>query len=66
METELDFEKVKEQELLKEVRRLEKRNKDLSDQIAEEQQRLLALSDAYDKQQEKMKKYKGQIEGAVS
>jgi hypothetical protein len=57
--------KTKEQELLKEVRRLEKRNKDMMDQIGEEQARLISITDAYDKTQEKMKRYKGQIEGAV-
>lgn len=62
METELDMEKAKEQELAKEMRRLEKRNKDLLDQIGEEQAKLISMTDAYDKIQEKMKKYKGQIE----
>lgn len=64
METEIDLEKTKEQELLKEVRRVEKRNKELMDQVGDEQSKLIALTDAYDKLQEKMRKYKGQIEGA--
>ena len=66
LETELELEKAKEQEFLKEIRRLEKRNKDLMDQVNDEQLKLLSLTDAYDKLQDKMKKYKGQIEGAVS
>jgi uncharacterized coiled-coil DUF342 family protein len=60
------LEKAKEQEYIKEIRRLEKRNKDLLDQIADEQLKLMTLTDAYDKLQVKMKTYKGQIEGAVS
>ena len=60
------MEKAKEQEYIKEIRRLEKRNKDLLDQIADEQLKLMTLTDAYDKLQVKMKTYKGQIEGAVS
>ena len=51
---------------MKEVRRVEKRNKELMDQVGEEQSKLIALTDAYDKLQDKMRKYKGQIEGAVS
>jgi chromosome segregation ATPase len=66
LEAELDLEKAKEQEYIKEIRRLEKRNKDLLDQIADEQLKLMTLTDAYDKLQVKMKTYKGQIEGAVS
>lgn len=64
LEAELDLEKAKEQEYLKEIRRLEKRNKDLMDQISDEQLKLMTLTDAYDKLQIKMKTYKGQIEGA--
>lgn len=60
------MEKCKEQEFIKEIRRLEKRNKELMDQVNDEQLKLLSLTDAYDKIQDKMKKYKGQIEGAVS
>jgi uncharacterized coiled-coil DUF342 family protein len=60
------LEKAKEQEYIKEIRRLEKRNKDLLDQIADEQLKLMTLTGAYDKLQVKMKTYKGQIEGAVS
>ena len=60
------MEKAKEQEYVKEIRRLEKRNKDLLDQIGDEQLKLMTLTDAYDKLQVKMKAYKGQIEGAVS
>ena len=63
MENEFEIEKAKQQEYLKEVRRLEKRNKDLEDMLADEQNRLLSITDAYEKLQEKMKKYKGQIEG---
>lgn len=66
LETELEMEKCKEQEFIKEIRRLEKRNKELMDQVNDEQLKLLSLTDAYDKIQDKMKKYKGQIEGAVS
>lgn len=50
---------------MKEVRRLEARNKQLLDQVGEEQAKLISLTEAYDKTQEKMKRYKGQIEGAV-
>jgi hypothetical protein len=64
LEAELDLEKCKEQEFIKELRRLEKRNKDLIEQNGEEQARLLSLGDAYEKLQDKMRKYKGQIEGA--
>lgn len=64
LEAELDLEKSKEQEFIKELRRLEKRNKELIEQNGEEQNRLLSLGDAYEKLQDKMKKYKGQIEGA--
>jgi myosin heavy chain 1/2/3/4/8/13/7B/15 len=64
LEAELDLEKCKEQEFIKELRRLEKRNKDLIEQNSEEQARLLSLGDAYEKLQDKMRKYKGQIEGA--
>lgn len=62
METELDLERAKEQELTKELRRLEKRNKELMDQVGDEQAKLIAMTDAYDKIHDKMKKYKGQIE----
>lgn len=62
----MDLLKTREQELLKEVRRLEQRNKQLLDQVGEEQAKLISLTEAYDKTQEKMKRYKGQIEGAVS
>lgn len=65
LETEVDLLKTKEQELLKEVRRLEQRNKLLMDQVGEEQAKLISMTEAYDKTQEKMKRYKGQIEGAV-
>lgn len=66
LETETDLLKTREQDLLKEVRRLEQRNKQLLDQVGEEQAKLISLTEAYDKTQEKMKRYKGQIEGAVS
>jgi hypothetical protein len=66
LENELDFERAKEQEFIKELRRVEKRNKELQDQVVEEQTKLYTITDAYEKQQEKMKKYKGQIEGAVN
>ncbi|CAF0735017.1 unnamed protein product [Brachionus calyciflorus] len=62
LETELDLERAKEQEMAKELRRLEKRNKDLLDQIGDEQAKLMAMTDAYDKIHDKMKKFKGQIE----
>jgi myosin heavy chain 1/2/3/4/8/13/7B/15 len=64
VETELDLSRGKEHELIKEIRRLEKRNKDLMDQINEEQTKLFTLTEAYDKIQDKMKKYKGQVDGA--
>lgn len=61
----MDLLKTREQELMKEVRRLEQRNKLLLDQVGDEQAKLISLTEAYDKTQEKMKRYKGQIEGAV-
>jgi myosin protein heavy chain len=64
LESDLDLEKAKEQEYIKEIRRLEKRNKDLLDQIGDEQLKLMTLNDAYEKLQIKMKAYKSQIEGA--
>ena len=66
MENEYEIEKSKEPEYLKEIRRLEKRNKDLADQMNEDQNRLMIITEAYEKLQDKMKKYKGQIEGVVS
>lgn len=66
MEHEVELEKAKEQELIKEIRRLEKRNKDLLDQVNEDQMKLISISDAYDKLLDKSRKYKEQIEGAVS
>ena len=41
LETELEMEKCKEQEFIKEIRRLEKRNKELMDQVNDEQLKLL-------------------------
>lgn len=64
IENELDNERLKAQELIKEIRRLEKRNKDLADQAIDEQAKVIALSEAHDKLQDKLKKYRGQIEGA--
>ena len=66
VENELELERSREQEYIKEIRRLERKNKELLDQLADDQSRLYSLGEAYDKLQEKMKKCKGQIEGAVS
>ena len=59
------MEKTKEQEFLKELRRLEKRNKELVEQVNDDQSKLITLTDAYEKLYEKTKKYKTQIEAAV-
>jgi DNA repair ATPase RecN len=65
LENELELEKTKEQEYLKEIKRQDKRIKDLLEQLNDEQTRLITISEAYEKLSEKMRKYKGQIEGAV-
>ncbi len=44
---------------------MEKRSKDLAGQVEEEQQKVLSLTESHEKLQEKMRKYRGQIEGAV-
>jgi hypothetical protein len=64
-ESEADFEKGKNQELMKEIKRLEKRLKDVIGQLEDERIKVISLNDSNEKLQEKMKKYRGQIEGAV-
>lgn len=65
LEGELDTERGRSQEMLKELKRFEKRNRDLVDQINEEQAKVYALSEANDKLNQKVKIYRSQIEGAV-
>jgi myosin heavy chain 1/2/3/4/8/13/7B/15 len=64
LESDLELEKCKSQEFIKEIRRLEKRSKELVTQVEEEQQKVLSLTESHEKLQEKMRKYRGQIEGA--
>ncbi len=64
-ESEADFEKGKNQELFKEIKRLEKRLKDAVGQLEDERLKVVSLNDSNEKLQEKMKKYRSQIEGAV-
>jgi hypothetical protein len=64
-ESEAEFEKGKNQELLKEIKRLEKRLKDAICQLEDERVKVFSLNDSNEKLQEKMKKYRSQIEGAV-
>ena len=64
LEMELDDEKSKEQEWSKKLRSLEKRNKELLDALNDEHVKMQSIGDAYDKLQERLRKYKGQVEGA--
>lgn len=64
LESELDAEKAKEVEYVNQLRRFEKRNKELVDRINEDQTKLMQFSDAYNKMCEKAKKYKSMVAGA--
>lgn len=64
IEDELEMEKSKESEYMKELRNMEMHNKKLVDQLNEDQSKLITLTDAYEKLYEKTKKYKAQIEQA--
>lgn len=66
METEIDLERVRYQELLKELRRNERRVKELLSQVDEEQAKVLSLNDSLNKTNDRMRTYKSQIEGAES
>lgn len=66
METEIDLERVRYQELLKELRRNERRIKELLSQVDEEQAKVLSLNDSLSKTNDRMRIYKSQIEGAES
>ena len=66
MESEIELERARYQELLKELRRYEKRVKDLLAQIDEEQTKVLSLTDSLSKVNDKMRIYKSQIESAES
>jgi len=66
LETEIDLERVRYQELLKELRRNERRVKDLLTQVDEEQAKILSLTDSLGKTNDRMRVYKSQIESAES
>ena len=66
LETELELERGRYQELLKDLRRNEKRVKDLLIQVDEEQSKVLLLTDSLSKVNDKMRIYKSQIESAES
>ena len=66
METEIDLERARYQELLKDLRRNEKRVKELLSQIDEEQTKVLSLSDSLSKTNDRLRVYKSQIESAES
>ncbi len=64
IEEELEIERSKEQEFMKEIRQMEMHNKKLVDQLNDDRTKLITLTDAYEKLYEKAKKYKAQIEHA--
>ena len=66
LESEIELERARYQELLKELRRYEKRVKDLLAQTDEEQAKVLSLTDSLSKVNDKMRIYKSQIESAES
>ena len=66
METEIDLERARYQELLKELRRNERRIKELLSQVDEEQAKVLALNDSLSKTSDRMRIYKSQIESTES
>lgn len=66
METEIDLERARYQELLKDLRRNERRVKELLSQVDEEQTKVLSLTDTLSKANDKVRIYKSQIESAES
>ena len=66
LETEIELERARYQELLKDLRRNEKRVKDLLSQVDEEQTKVLSLTESFSKVNDKMRIYKSQIESAES
>ena len=66
LETEIDLERARYQELLKELRRNERRVKELLTQVDEEQAKVLSLNDSLSKSTDRMRIYKSQIESAES
>lgn len=66
LETEIDLERTRYQELLKELRRNERRIKELLTQVDEEQAKILSLTDTLSKTNDRMRIYKSQIESAES
>ncbi len=66
LETEIDLERVRYQELLKELRRNERRVKELLSQVDEEQAKVLSITDSLNKTNDRMRIYKSQIESAES
>ena len=66
LETEIDLERARYQELLKDLRRNERRVKELLSQVDEEQTKVLSLTDSLSKSNDKLRVYKAQIESAES
>ncbi|CAF1134894.1 unnamed protein product [Adineta steineri] len=66
LESELELERARYQELLKDLRRNEKRLKDVLTQCDEEQSKVLSLTESLSKVNDKMRVYKSQIESAES
>lgn len=64
IEEELEMERSKEAGFINELRQMEMHNKKLVDQLNDDQNKLITLTDAYEKLYEKAKKYKAQIETA--
>lgn len=60
------MERTRYQELLKELRRNERRIKELLTQVDEEQAKILSLTDTLSKTNDRMRIYKSQIESAES
>lgn len=60
------MERARYQELLKDLRRNERRVKELLSQVDEEQVKVLALTDSLSKTNDRMRVYKSQIESAES
>ena len=60
------MERARYQELLKELRRNERRIKELLSQVDEEQAKVLALTDSLSKTGDRMRIYKSQIESTES
>jgi peptidoglycan hydrolase CwlO-like protein len=62
----IDLERARYQELLKELRRNERRVKELLSQVDEEQAKILSLTDSLGKTNDRMRIYKSQIESTES